>query len=84
VLAKKLPKFLEHNPGMMASVRSRRATCTTPPTESRFCSTPVSVLIIKPRRHAAVVARGVAELERQYERVADDYPAHAPATTVPN
>ena len=74
VLAEKLPRFLEHNPGMMASV-------VITPTNVRHAADGLAYLfdqgirylIIKPDVTQAWSRDDVAELERQYERVADDY-----------
>jgi uncharacterized protein len=74
VLAKKLPRFLEHNPGMMASV-------VITPTNLRHAADGIAYLfdagfkfqIIKPDVTQAWSPEDVAELGRQYERVADDY-----------
>jgi len=74
VLAEKLPRFLEHNPGMMVSV-------VITPTNVRHAADGLAYLfdqgirylIIKPDVTQAWSRDDVAELERQYERVADDY-----------
>jgi uncharacterized protein len=80
VLAKKLPRFLEHNPGMMASVvitpgnvhRAAEGIAFLFDTGFRF-------LIIKPDVTQPWSREHIAELERQYERVADDYLARTRA-----
>ena len=74
VLAKKLPRFLEHNPGMMASV-------VITPTNLRHAADGIAYLfdagfkfqIIKPDVTQAWSPDDVAELGRQYDRVAEDY-----------
>ncbi len=74
VLAKKLPRFLEHNPGMMASV-------VVTPTNVRHAADGIAYLfdagfkfqIIKPDVTQAWSPEDVAELGRQYDRVAEDY-----------
>jgi uncharacterized protein len=74
VLAKKLPRFLEHNPGMMASV-------VVTPTNVVSAADGIAFLfdagfkfqIIKPDVTQAWSPEDVAELGRQYERVAEDY-----------
>lgn len=80
VLAKKLPRFLEHNPGMMASV-------VVTPTNLRHAADGIAYLfdagfkflIIKPDVTQAWSPDDVAELGRQYERVAEDYLARTRA-----
>ena len=80
VLAAKLPRFLEHNPGLMASV-------VITPTNVHLAAEGlaylydqgVKFLIIKPDVTQAWSREHVAELERQYERVAEDYLARTRA-----
>jgi uncharacterized protein len=80
VLAKKLPRFLEHNPGMMASV-------VVTPTNVVSAADGIAFLfdagfkfqIIKPDVTQAWSPEDVAELGRQYERVAEDYLARTRA-----
>jgi len=74
VLAKKLPRFLEHNPGMMASVVITPANVVHAADGIAFLfDTGFRFLIIKPDVTQTWSRDDIAELERQYERVADDY-----------
>jgi uncharacterized protein len=74
VLAQKLPRFLEHNPGMMASVVITPTNVVHAADGLAYLfDQGVRYLIIKPDVTQAWSREDVAELERQYERVADDY-----------
>ena len=74
VLSKKLPRFLEHNPGLMASV-------VITPTNLKFAAaglaylldTGFRYLIIKPDVTQAWSRADIDLLEQQYSLVADDY-----------
>jgi len=73
-LAKKLPRFLEHNPGMIASV-------VITPTNVAHAARGLAFLfdagfqfvIVKPDVTQAWSQEHVAELARQYDLVAEDY-----------
>jgi len=73
-LAKKLPRFLEHNPGMMASV-------VITPTNVAHAADGLAFLwdagfrfvIVKPDVTQPWSRESIDELARQYERVAEDY-----------
>jgi uncharacterized protein len=79
-LAGRLPKFLAHNPGLMASV-------VITPANVAHAAAGIAWLwdagfryqIIKPDVTQAWSRANVAELEQQYERVADDYLARTRA-----
>ena len=74
VLAEKLPRFLEHNPGMMASVVITPTNVVHAADGIAYLfDQGIRYLIIKPDVTQAWSRDDVAELERQYERVADDY-----------
>ncbi len=73
-LAKRLPRFLEHNPGLMASV------VITPKNLDHaadglayLLDTGFRYLIIKPDVTQAWSRADIDKLEQQYSRVADDY-----------
>ncbi len=80
VLAAKLPRFLEHNPGMMASV-------VITPVNVHLAAEGIAYLfdqgfkflIIKPDVTQGWSTENVAELDRQYNRVAEDYLARTRA-----
>jgi len=74
VLAAKLPGFLEHNPGLTASIVVTPANVIHAADGIRFLfEQGLRFLIVKPDITQPWSADNVAELERQYERVADDY-----------
>jgi uncharacterized protein len=74
VLAKKLPRFLEHNPGLMASVVITPGNVHHAADGLAFLfDTGFRFIIVKPDVTQAWSRDHIAELERQYERVADDY-----------
>lgn len=74
VIAGKLPRFLEHNPGMMASVVITPTNVVHAADGIAYLfDQGVRYLIIKPDVTQAWSREDVAELERQYERVANDY-----------
>ena len=80
VLAAKLPRFLEHNPGMMASVVITPANVHHAADGIAYLyDQGCKFLIIKPDVTQAWSREHVAELERQYERVAEDYLARTRA-----
>ena len=73
-LAAKLPRFLEHNPGMMASVVVTPGNVKHAADGIAFLfDTGFRFLIIKPDVTQAWSPDDVAELERQYTRVGEDY-----------
>ena len=76
MLAKKLPRFLEHNPGMMASVV---ITPKNLPHAARgiayLMDQGFRYLIIKPDVTQAWSRADIDQLEKQYSLVADDYMA---------
>ena len=80
VLAAKLPRFLEHNPGMMVSV-------VITPVNVHLAAEGIAYLfdqgfkflIIKPDVTQGWSPENVAELDRQYNRVAEDYLARTRA-----
>ena len=73
-LAKKLPRFLEHNPGMMASVVVTPTNLPHTADGIRFLfDAGFRFLIIKPDITQPWSEDHVAELSRQYELVAEDY-----------
>jgi uncharacterized protein len=74
VLAAKLPGFLEHNPGLTASIVVTPANVVHAADGIAYLfDAGLRFLIVKPDVTQAWTAENVAELERQYERVADDY-----------
>jgi uncharacterized protein len=74
VLAAKLPGFLEHNPGLTASIVVTPANVVHAADGLAFLfDAGIRFLIVKPDVTQAWTAENVAELERQYSRVADDY-----------
>jgi uncharacterized protein len=73
-LAAKLPAMLEHNPGLIASVVVTPANVAHAADGIRFLfDTGFLFQIIKPDVTQPWSAANIAELERQYERVAEDY-----------
>lgn len=79
-LAKKLPRFLEHNPGMMASVVITPANVVDAADGIAFLwDAGFKYVIVKPDVTQAWEREHVEELERQYERVAEDYLARTRA-----
>jgi uncharacterized protein len=73
-LAKKLPKFLEHNPGLMASLVITPKNLRHAADGIAFLfDTGFRFLIVKPDVTQPWSREDVTELERQYERVAEDY-----------
>ncbi|HEX4455807.1 MAG TPA: radical SAM protein [Kofleriaceae bacterium] len=74
VLAAKLPGFLEHNPGLTASIVVTPANVVHAADGIKFLfDAGLCFLIVKPDITQPWTAENVAELERQYDRVADDY-----------
>jgi uncharacterized protein len=74
VLAKKLPRFLEHNPGMMASVVITPTNVVDAADGIAFLwDAGFRFVIVKPDVTQPWSRDNVEELERQYQRVADDY-----------
>jgi len=74
VLAAKLPGFLEHNPGLTASIVVTPNNVVHAADGIRFLfDQGLRFLIVKPDITQPWSQQSVAELERQYERVADDY-----------
>ena len=74
VLAAKLPGFLEHNPGLTASIVVTPANVIHAADGIEYLfDAGLRFLIVKPDVTQAWTAENVAELERQYSRVADDY-----------
>ncbi|HEY1547072.1 MAG TPA: radical SAM protein [Kofleriaceae bacterium] len=74
VLAAKLPGFLEHNPGLTASIVVTPANVVHAADGIAFLfDAGLRFLIVKPDVTQPWTAENVAELERQYSRVADDY-----------
>jgi uncharacterized protein len=74
VLAKKLPRFLEHNPGLMASVVITPGNVHHAADGLAFLfDAGFRFIIVKPDVTQPWSREHIAELERQYERVADDY-----------
>jgi uncharacterized protein len=74
VLAAKLPGFLEHNPGLTASIVVTPANVVHAADGIKFLfDAGLHFLIVKPDVTQVWTAENVAELERQYDRVADDY-----------
>ena len=74
VLAAKLPGFLEHNPGLTASIVVTPANVVHAADGIAFLfDAGIHFLIVKPDVTQEWTAENVAELERQYSRVADDY-----------
>jgi uncharacterized protein len=74
VLAAKLPGFLEHNPGLTASIVVTPANVVHAADGLAFLfDAGIRFLIVKPDVTQVWTAENVAELERQYSRVADDY-----------
>jgi uncharacterized protein len=74
VLAKKLPRFLEHNPGMMASVVITPVNVVDAADGIAYLwDAGFRFVIVKPDVTQAWTRENVDELERQYERVAEDY-----------
>ena len=74
VLAAKLPGFLEHNPGLTASIVVTPNNVVHAADGIRFLfEQGLKFLIVKPDITQPWSQQNVAELERQYERVADDY-----------
>jgi uncharacterized protein len=79
-LAKKLPRLLEHNPGTMVSVVVTPTNLVHAADGIKFLfDTGFRYLIIKPDITQPWSPENVAELERQYERVAEDYLARTRA-----
>ncbi|HEY1815316.1 MAG TPA: radical SAM protein [Kofleriaceae bacterium] len=74
LLAAKLPAFLEHNPGLTASIVITPANVVHAAEGIRFLfESGLCFLIVKPDITQPWSPENIAELERQYERVADDY-----------
>ncbi len=74
VVAKKLPRFLEHNPGMMASVVITPTNVGDSADGIAFLwDAGLKFVIVKPDVTQPWSRDHVDELERQYERVANDY-----------
>jgi uncharacterized protein len=73
-LAKKLPRFLEHNPGLMASVVITPTNVAHAADGLAFLwETGFRFVIVKPDVTQAWSRESVDELARQYERVGEDY-----------
>ena len=74
VLAAKLPSFLEHNPGLTASIVVTPANVVHAADGIKFLfESGLRFLIVKPDITQPWSPENIAELERQYERVAEDY-----------
>ncbi len=74
VLAAKLPGFLEHNPGLTASIVVTPANVVHAADGIKFLfESGLRFLIVKPDITQPWSPANIAELERQYERVAEDY-----------
>ncbi len=74
VVAKKLPRFLEHNPGMMVSVVITPENVVDAADGIAWLfDAGFRYMIVKPDVTQAWSRENVAELDRQYQRVADDY-----------
>ncbi|MBA3541988.1 MAG: 4Fe-4S cluster-binding domain-containing protein [Deltaproteobacteria bacterium] len=79
-LAKKLPRFLEHNPGLMASVVITPTNLPHAADGLRFLlDTGFRYLIIKPDVTQVWTREHVTLLEQQYELIAEDYLARTRA-----
>lgn len=74
VVNKKVPRFLEHNPGMMVSVVITPDNVVDAADGIAYLfDAGFRYMIVKPDVTQAWSRENVAELERQYERVAEDY-----------
>jgi uncharacterized protein len=79
-IAKKLPRFLAHNPGLMVSVVITPANVIHAADGLAWLfDAGVRYLIVKPDVTQPWTPLALAELERQYERVAEDYLARTRA-----
>lgn len=74
VIADKLPRFLEHNPGLMASVVITPRNLTHAARGLRYLlDQGFRYVIIKPDVTQAWSRADIEELERQYSAIAEDY-----------